>query len=481
MNASNYQPNRLPILVMNTFSDFFTDPSAPDFDRVYKQGLLRPFDTETAGVILEDGTFPGGLTQTAAREEDYTGNQASDAAAPWLRAYPDPEGFGVSACDAACWDRQTGVWYVVASQSVSDTLIVSRLFKCGEWLDTEAYEIGVLGFNANEEIVKDIHPVQVTNSSGVLRTVLVLRLGRRTFPASMADWYGRLCWMEATGGPLKEFQRISYPRDTSSASPIVRDLLWSMCVGGNGYNRIQQGGTLPPEKIFGLIDRTTIASDQVTQRQQGISSWSWSAGSQTFQGGSFGGTLLGSANSEVDDTRFNDGTYWKRISWNPYLQNGGGAVMFPALNIAHPEGRGGGSAVTTLSRIVYPAGFDNRAIGELYKLPVGPEILVDADSDVVRSTLHPAQCWVDLDAKSLYVVMSGGWGGRLVDGGPREGFAEARKQLGVFAYSPPAALVPGASEAIHRQSRQQVSGATFSAASVPYTYPARVILGPGCY
>lgn len=475
MNASNYQPNRSPIMVMTTVSDFFTDPSDPDFDTVVRQGLLRPFDTET-GSAVPPAT---GLAQRPQRQEQYTGNQTVGVAAPWLRAYPDPEGFGSSSCNAACWDKLRGFWYVVDRRAVgSSGVFANRLFKCHEWLDTDAVEIATIPL-ATGELVKDIHVLEVANTNGGFRPVLVLRIGRDTFPTNMADWYGRLCWMEVTGGALREFQRISFPRVVSGSSEVTRDLLWSMCVGGIGNNRQQQGPRQDSDSLFGLVDRNFWANDEIVRRQQGITRWTWNVGSQTFGGGGFGQVLIGSANDEVDTERFTRGTYWKRINWNPFVQNGGGAVMFPALTMDDAPFRGGGSVVTIDSRIAYPAGFDNRGVGILYKLPLGPAVVTDVELDIVRSTLHPSECWVDLEGKLLTVHMAGGWGGS--NNADR---AEARKQLGLFAYAPivyPGGGGGGADENLHRNYRQQMTGSTDAIAGVPYTYPARIIPGPGFY
>lgn len=487
MIASNYQPNRLPILLMNTDTGSFTNPKEPDFWVVWRQCINYPFDTETATALNPDGTANNGvLTQVPKRGIDFCSPQGGGAEAPWLRAYPDPEGFGRSLCRAACWHPETGRWYIVDRRAVGTSgAFIHRLFKCGEWLDTDAVEIAAINGITSGETVKDIHCVEVQNSGSGLRTVLVLLIGRETFPTNMADWYDRLCWMEVTGGALTEFHRVSYPRVVSGSPETRRDMLWSICVGGRGNNILtssSQSTTLPSETVYGLVDRDFYSSGEAVARQQAICSWQWNSQTQSFSGGSFGGTLLGDR-SDYNANGLAPGDYWKRIFWNPYVSNGGGSVMFPLVELWQPPQYGNGSVVIKRAEIRYAAGFDNRFTAPLYKCPVGPLNSIDEEFNDVRSGVYPSQCWVGPDSKFLYVNMTGGVSSLDGNHQPRNARQIERDQLGIFAYAPTSWPNIGPNtEENHNTYRQQMTGrAGIHSTAGPDLWPERLILGPGCY
>lgn len=480
MTASNYQPNKTPMLLMNSDTNFFTHPTAADFDTLFRQTIVYPFDTMTVTKLDASGAFiPGEFAQAPIQGIDFTSNQGGGKEAPWLRAYPDPEGFGRSLCSAAAWDRLNGFWYVIDRRAISETAMAHRLFKCGEWMDTDAIEIATLPLNASE-VVKDLLCVEVSNRNGGKRNVLVMRIGRATFPTTLNNWGDRLCWMETTGGGLTQFHQFSYPRVVSGTTEVIRDFCWSMCVGGKGSEQVV---ATRDDIVFGLVDREWWSEGDERRRQQGITDWLWSAGSQTFSGGTFGGILRGRVN-DIGTQQFIEGRYWKRISWNPYLKNGGGGVMFPHLTLAHPGGSyGNGSVVVTEASIRYNAGFDNTGTNTLYRLPPGPANSFDEDFNDIRSGVYPSQCWVDMDGQFLFVNMTGGVGPLDELHQPRNWRQMERDLIGIFAYAPmdwPNVGDPTWQN--HNNFRVHLSGRPgINSTTLPYVYQEKLVLGPGCY
>jgi hypothetical protein len=284
---------------------------------------------------------------------------------------------------------------------------------------------------------------------------------------------------------LHQFHQFSSPRVVSGSSETFRDVPWSMCIGAIGSNRwtVGQQDRLESERVYCLVDRDFYSSSENVRRQQAINVWVWNNQTQTFSGGSFGGYLLGNAN-DLNETRFTEGTYWKRISWNPFLQNGGGAVMFPSLTIDHPGGSyGDGSVVVTAAAIRYAAGFDNRGTGVLYRISNGYWNATDFEFNDVRSSVYPSQCWVDLDGKFLYVNISGSAGQFDEFGQPRNSRQINRDEIGLFAYAPIAwDGIGDATPENHNRYRVHVSGQPgISSMTLPYVYQEKLILGPGCY
>lgn len=450
MPSVTYQPNRL-LYAMNTDT---TDKIAIDeeFDLVWRQGILRPFDTETR--------LSGEIPYPVA---DYSGNEGSGAEPPWLRQFPPGDGFGRPICDAACWDKSTGFWYIVHRQGST-----TRLLRTTELLDTDCT---VIKENlASGERVKDLHVVTVQNSGLGYRKVLVLRLGRVSFPTNVADWGERLCWLEINGNnSLQQFATIPYPRQPAG-SQAERQMLWSMCVGGIGATD-EASGRIESEVLYGLIDSENYVAGEVASISQQITRWTWNRNQQTFAGGARGSTYQGVTFSQTNPNQFNTATYIKRISWNKFTNNGDGNVMFPLVRLEHPAGRGNGSYIQTESRVAAVLGTDNTFLVHVYKCPTGPLTVVDDEMDVVQQYVHPSQAWLGDDDDFLYISMEGS-------------LATAnRGHIGIFAYAPRS--YPGNqndSEPLQTAYRRQMTGRHVIAPAVePWTRPPRLILGPGCY
>lgn len=452
MPSVTYQPNR-QLYAMNTdTTDLALLPTDTSADIVWRQTILRPFDTYTN---LIDGEIPFPV-------DDYSGPEGQGAEPPWLRQFPPGDGFGRPLCDAACWDKSTGFWYIVHRQGSN-----ARLLRTTELLDTDCT---ILKENlASGERVKDLHVVTVQNSGFGFRKVLVLRIGRVTFPTNTADWGERLCWLEINGSnSLQQFATIPYPRQPVG-SQNERQILWSMCVGGIGANHEDAGPQ--NERIYGLIDSENYVAGEVASISQQITQWAWNRNQQTFTGGSRASVFQGATFSQTNPNQFNTANYIKRISWNKYLNNGSGNVMFPRVRLEHPAGRGNGSYIQTQSQILGVLGTDNTFIVFIYKCPLGPLTVVDEELDIVEQYVHPSQAWVGDDDDFLYVAMEG------------PATSANRGNVGIFAYAPNA--YPGGSgdsEPLQTAYRRQMTGRhVISPAVEPWTRPPRLILGPGCY
>ena len=453
MESTIFQPHRR-MLYMNGELGSFEGITDSGSDFLYHQVHVTPFDTFKSTINGQEYPSP---------VEDYTGNGVTDdfPLSPWGRYFGGE--FPNSRCQAAVWDKEDGVWYVVHNNEST-----TYLFRCGEFLETNVEVIASNFIDTTTHIIKDILLCNVLANPTGYRKVLVFRIAPRVMSGAVSGepYNTTLAWMPNTGGALTTFQTILYPRSIAT-SDVQRQVLWSM-----DSNRTP-GATL---SFYGLIDCFFYTSNAQTHYQQRIVAWQWNKVAQTFNTATttgISGHFIGPKQVQTISISF-PLTFYTRIGYLPGLNDFSGGIAFvrqrfvdaSTINSTETGYR------RTQHEVIFPSGGSATTADIFIRLPLGPHVIVDEEFNQISPDIYGAQVWQDDETRSEYVSMEGSAGSFDTGFLPREG-------VGIYSYPP---VAQRDVEAIATANRVQVTGRQASAASnSPGLYPLKLSLGPGCY